>query len=76
MWGMLRCKVGRGTNALGWRLADHNHNTRDNMTRDTPTQSTPSTQAFLAARDQLLNLRGDPAAASAQFRWPQLTDFN
>ncbi len=42
----------------------------------TPSPSSPSTQAFLAARDQLLSLRGDPAAAHAQFRWPQLTEFN
>ena len=35
-----------------------------------------SSQAFLQARDQLLSLRGNPAAASAQFHWPQLTDFN
>ena len=35
-----------------------------------------SAQAFLKSRDQLLALRGDPAAASAQFRWPELTDFN
>ncbi len=45
------------------------------MTPSTPLTSTPtpaSAQAFLAARDQLLSLRGDPAAASAQFRWPQL----
>jgi acetyl-CoA synthetase len=37
---------------------------------------TSSTQAFLQARDQLLSLRGNPAAASAQFHWPQLTEFN
>lgn len=35
-----------------------------------------SAQAFLKSRDQLLAWRGDPAAASAQFRWPELTDFN
>lgn len=35
-----------------------------------------SSQAFLQARDQLLSLRGNPAAASAQFHWPQLTEFN
>ena len=38
--------------------------------------TTPCAQAFLDARDQLLALRGDPAAASARFRWPELTDFN
>ena len=46
------------------------------MTRTMPTAISPATQTFLAARDQLLSLRGDPVAASAQFRWPQLTDFN
>lgn len=40
------------------------------------TATRSSTQAFLQARDQLLSLRGNPAAASAQFDWPQLTDFN
>jgi acetyl-CoA synthetase len=46
------------------------------MHRSSPPRIHPSTQAFLAARDQLLDLRGNPAAASAQFRWPQLTHFN
>ena len=31
---------------------------------------------FLQARDQLLSLRGQPAASSEQFRWPQLSEFN
>lgn len=35
-----------------------------------------SLQAFLAARDTLLRLRDDPAAAVAAFRWPVLTEFN
>ncbi|MDP2987504.1 AMP-binding protein [Hydrogenophaga sp.] len=46
------------------------------MPSDTTAPNPSATQAFLAARDQLLSLRGDPAAASAQFRWPQLTGFN
>src|SRR5262249_15485806 len=33
-------------------------------------------QAFVAARDQLLALREDLAAATAQFRWPSLERFN
>jgi acetyl-CoA synthetase len=32
--------------------------------------------AFLQARDLLLRLRTDHAAAVQQFRWPQLTEFN
>ena len=37
---------------------------------------TPSLTAFLQARDLLLSLRGDPAAAAAQFRWPKVDGFN
>ena len=33
-------------------------------------------QRFLAARDQLLQLRGDWAAAQREFRWPVFADFN
>lgn len=33
--------------------------------------------AFFAARDQLLELQGDPARARAEFRWPEVGDeFN
>jgi acetyl-CoA synthetase len=32
--------------------------------------------SFLHARDLLLRLRGDPAAAADEFRWPQFTEFN
>jgi acetyl-CoA synthetase len=35
-----------------------------------------SSQAFVAARDTLLQHRGDLAAARAIFRWPALTEFN
>ncbi len=35
-----------------------------------------STATFHAARDLLLRLRDDPATAVAEFRWPQLTEFN
>ncbi|MBK0417578.1 AMP-binding protein [Leucobacter sp. CSA1] len=36
-----------------------------------------ATQAFLAARDQLLELAGDPARARAEFRWPDVgAEFN
>jgi acetyl-CoA synthetase len=35
-----------------------------------------STQAFMAAREQLLMLRQDWAAACEKFRWPQLEHFN
>jgi acetyl-CoA synthetase len=35
-----------------------------------------SAEAFRQARDLLLRLRSDQAAAVAQFRWPQLADFN
>ena len=35
-----------------------------------------SAEAFLAARDLLLRLRDDYAAAREQFRWPQLDQFN
>lgn len=31
---------------------------------------------FTEARDLLLRLRTDPVAAAAEFRWPQLTQFN
>lgn len=35
------------------------------------------TRAFLAARDQLLDLAGDPARARAEFRWPDVgPNFN
>jgi acetyl-CoA synthetase len=34
------------------------------------------TLAFRAARDLLLSHRADYAAAMAEFRWPQLTEFN
>jgi acetyl-CoA synthetase len=33
-------------------------------------------QRFLAVRDQLLQLRGDWAAARREFRWPVFADFN
>jgi acetyl-CoA synthetase len=33
-------------------------------------------QQFIARRDQLLRLRSDWARASAEFRWPQLQQFN
>ena len=33
-------------------------------------------QRFLAARDQLLRDRQDPAAAARNFRWPELSRFN
>jgi acetyl-CoA synthetase len=36
----------------------------------------PSTRAFRAARDLLLELREDHPAASHQFEWPELTEFN
>lgn len=36
----------------------------------------PSLDAFLQARDLLFRLHGDPAAASASFRWPRLDQFN
>jgi len=32
--------------------------------------------AFLEARNQLLNLREDYATALGEFRWPSLTHFN
>ncbi len=35
-----------------------------------------SLDAFLHARDLLLRLRGNPVAAAAEFRWPQLGEFN
>ena len=35
-----------------------------------------SADAFLEARDLLLRLRSDQAAALRQFRWPQLDEFN
>src|SRR5689334_3100429 len=35
-----------------------------------------ATRDFHAARDLLFRLRDDPAAASAQFRWPRLQRFN
>jgi acetyl-CoA synthetase len=41
-----------------------------------PTEPSASLPAFLAARDTLLRLRDDPAAAVATFRWPELTAFN
>jgi len=34
------------------------------------------TNAFLEARDLLLRLRGDQAAAQREFRWPTLDEFN
>ena len=39
-------------------------------------QANRATQAFWAARDTLLAHRDDHAAACANFRWPQLTEFN
>jgi non-ribosomal peptide synthetase component F len=39
-------------------------------------QANPATQTFWAARDTLLAHRDDHAAACANFRWPQLTEFN
>jgi acetyl-CoA synthetase len=39
--------------------------------------STRATEAYRAARDQLLELRGDPDRAQREFRWPDLGDrFN
>jgi acetyl-CoA synthetase len=35
-----------------------------------------STDEFRAARDLLLRLREDPRAATQQFRWPRLANFN
>lgn len=35
-----------------------------------------SLDAFLHARDLLLHLRGNPVTAAAEFRWPQLGEFN
>jgi acetyl-CoA synthetase len=46
------------------------------MTENTAAPST-ATQAFRAARDQLLGLRGDYDRAVAEFRWPDMGDrFN
>lgn len=44
----------------------------------TPHQTSSSaSQAFFAARDQLLELAGDPAKAREEFRWPDVGyDFN
>src|SRR5215471_5408208 len=40
------------------------------------TQPTQATDAFRAARDLLLRHRDDYAAATREFSWPQLTEFN
>ncbi|MER5639724.1 AMP-binding protein [Kitasatospora sp. NPDC002227] len=37
---------------------------------------TAAHQEYRAARDLLLRLRGEPAAASAEFRWPRAESFN
>ena len=37
---------------------------------------TASAEAFLHARDQLLRRRDDQVTAAAEFRWPELSDFN
>jgi acetyl-CoA synthetase len=37
---------------------------------------TTDQDTFLQARDMLLRLRDDHAAAAAQFRWPRLAEFN
>jgi len=34
------------------------------------------TEEFRAARDRLLDMRGDYARARSEFRWPQFTEFN
>lgn len=38
--------------------------------------STSPTERFRAARDLLLELRNDPDAAVARFRWPEFDEFN
>jgi acetyl-CoA synthetase len=35
-----------------------------------------NTERFIAARDQLLRLRGDPVGAQREFRWPRFEHFN
>jgi acetyl-CoA synthetase len=35
-----------------------------------------NTEQFMAARNQLLRLRGDPVAAQRDFRWPRFEHFN
>src|SRR5215475_15544877 len=40
------------------------------------TQPTQATDAFRAARDLLLRHRDDYAAATREFSWPELTEFN
>ena len=35
-----------------------------------------NTDRFIAARDQLLSLRGDLSRAEREFRWPSFTEFN
>jgi acetyl-CoA synthetase len=35
-----------------------------------------NTEQFIAARNQLLRLRGDPVAAQRDFRWPRFEHFN
>jgi acetyl-CoA synthetase len=42
----------------------------------TMTQPTPATAAFRAARDLLLRHREDYDAATAEFAWPELDEFN
>src|ERR1044072_2644964 len=37
---------------------------------------TSAAMEFLAARDLLLACRGNPTRASAEFRWPELGEFN
>lgn len=47
------------------------------MTHSNESMPTNGSAAFFAARDQLLRLAGDPAAAREQFRWPDVGDeFN
>lgn len=36
----------------------------------------PAYETFRAARDGLLELRGDPERAAREFRWPELPEFN
>jgi len=42
----------------------------------TPTPSNPDLNAFLSARDFLLQHRTDYEFVYRKFRWPQLTQFN
>jgi acetyl-CoA synthetase len=46
------------------------------MTLNPAPRPTAGLQSFTQARDLLLRLRDDQAAAVQEFRWPQLTEFN